>query len=204
MARRSNATTQKIVAIADLDKAFVAPATETAIPQEAFNLEAFTASVEAFAKAKTARKDARKDAELTASKEELQILWPAIEYASRTFDLQPIASYMLRVKPVAIVQRAILGVFPSHRFALVKDGKGKARGQYVVKDGLAKVADSTKLEILKGAFKARDAFTCDQIKAAFPTPTVTQEETKAKAQASLAKLVKGLDKATIAEMLKGL
>lgn len=203
MARRSNAA-QKIVAIADLDKAFVAPQTETAIPQEAFNLEAFAASVEAFAKAKTARKDARKDAELLASKEELQLLWPAIEYASRTFDLQPIASYMLRVKPAAIVQRAILGAFPSHRFALVKDGKGKARGQYVVKDGMAKVYDLDKVTVLRAAHASKEAFTCDRIKAAFPAPVVTQEESKAKAQASLAKLVKGLDKATIAEMLKGL
>lgn len=201
MARRSNAA-QKIVAIQDLDKAFTTPVTDTA--QEAFNLEAFTASVEAFAKAKTARKDARKDAELLASKDELQLLWPAIEYASRTFDLQPIASYMLRVKPATIVQRAILGAFPSHRFALVKDGKGKARGQYVVKDGLAKVADAVKLGVLNLAYTDKQAFTCDRIKAAFPAPAVTQEETKAKAQASLAKLVKGLDKATIAEMLKGL
>lgn len=203
MARRSNAA-QKIVAIADLDKAFVAPQTDTAIPQEAFNLEAFAASVDAFVIAKTARKDARKDAELTASKEELQLLWPAIEYASRTFDLQPIASYMLRVKPAAIVQRAILGAFPSHRFALVKDGKGKARGQYVVKDGLAKVYDLDKVTVLRAAYVSKEAFTCERIKAAFPAPVVTQEESKAKAQASLAKLVKGLDKATIAEMLKGL
>lgn len=202
MATRSNAAAKKIVAIADLDKVIPVPVTD--IPQEAFNLEAFTASVEAFAKAKTARKDARKDAELIASKEELQLLWPAIEYASRTFDLQPIASYMLRVKPAAIVQRAILGAFPSHRFALVKDGKGKARGQYVVKDGLAKVADNAKLGVLNLAYAEKQAFTCDRIKTAFPAPAVTQDEAKAKAQASLAKLVKGLDKATIAEMLKGL
>ena len=179
------------------------PAIETATAVEtAFDALAFNEAIGAFANKRAAAKTAAALAKLQDSKEEMALLFPAIAYAAATYDLQPLATYMLRIKPSALVKRAVLGVFPSHSFALVDAPKGK-RPAYVLRDGLSKMVNPNSLSILKSAYESGDAFGCDQIKAAFPAPKATADEKKEAQAKALQRLLKaGLSKADIAAMLK--
>ena len=182
----------------------IAASVETLAP--AFDAMAFASDVADFAKAKANRKASAKDAIVSESRKELTLILPAIRYAAATFDLQPLASYMLSAKPDAVVKRAIEAVFPAHRFALVTEQTGKkARGQYVLREGMAKVADSTLLALLDNAAAMVLGFKDKALAERFPAPVATANE-KQEAQAkALAKLVKALgNKAAVADMLKGL
>lgn len=190
-------------AIVALNETIAAPV-ETVAP--AFDAMAFATEVADFAKAKASRKASAKEAIVSESRKELALILPAIRYAAATFDLQPLASYMLAAKPDAVVKRAIEAVFPSHRFALVTEQTGKkARGQYVTRDGMAKVADATLLALLDNAAAMGLGFKDKALAERFPAPAATATE-KQEAQAkALAKLVKALgNKAAVADLLKGL
>ena len=203
-----NATALKATAaIVTLNDNIAAPVETVApIADQAFDKAVFATNTATFVKRKVNLKADQKLAIAHCSRDELALILPAIRYAAATFDLQPLASYMLQAKPDAVVKRAIEAVFPAHRFALVTEQTGKkARGQYVLREGVAKVADATLLALLDNAAAMGLGFKDKAVADRFPAPAATATE-KQEAQAkALAKLVKALgNKAAVTDLLKGL
>lgn len=203
-----NATALKATAaIVTLNETIAAPVETVApIADQAFDKAAFATEVADFAKAKANRKATAKDAIVSESRNELSLILPAIRYAAATFDLQPLASYMLQAKPDAVVKRAIEAVFPAHRFALVTEQTGKkARGQYVLREGVAKVADATLLALLENAAAMGLGFKDKTVAERFPAPAKTETEKEEAQLKALANLIKTVgDKASVAALLKAL
>jgi len=172
----------------------------------AFDNAAFNASIAALVALRADHKAINDANKRAANKAELALLFPAFAYAAGTFDLQPLARFVAtkEAKPSAIAKRAIKAIFPAHDFALIGD---KKRPAFVYNESIAKVADLEKLQVLRDAFNAGDGFDCDQIKAAFPAPKVSNKAEKLeKLRDALVKRMKAddLSKDDIFQLLKGL
>lgn len=163
----------------------------------------FSAGIAALLKMRKENKEAKEAMRLKEGKSELALILPAIEYAAQTFDLQPIARFIVETKPSALVKRIIKGCFPAHEFALVGDEK---RAGFVTIEGQSKVADKAKIDVLRDAYASNDSIQCEQIKAAFPAPDLDKASKMEKLASAIAKRMKadGLTKADIAELIKGL
>jgi hypothetical protein len=148
-----------------------------------------------------AKRDALRQAE---SRMELNVMFPAMEYAAATFDLQPLARFVSLAKPSPIAKRAIKAIFSQFEYALI--GEEKRAGFVFVGGKEGKVFDAAKLAILRDAFNAGDSFLCDQVKSAFPTPDMVKGEKLAKLGDALAKRMKadGFSKQDLFDLIKAL
>lgn len=170
-----------------------------------FDHNAQAIALKAFLELKASNKAQRATLKDKEGKAELALIMPAINYGAATFDLQPLAQ-LVGTKGIglsAIAKRAIDAIFPAHAYALIGE---KRVPQFVVQEGKAKVADQSKLDILRQALATFDSIHCDQIKAAFPEKDKAKGEKLEKLGKAIAARMKadGLTKADIAELLKGL
>jgi len=168
-----------------------------------FDHKAFTLGMLALVEMRKENKEAKEAMRIKEGKTELAVILPAVEYAAQTFDLQPLARFIVETKPSALVKRIIKSCFPSHEFAIVGDEK---RAGFVTIEGQAKVADKVKIDVLRDAFASNDSINCEQVKAAFPAPDLDKASKMEKLASAIAKRMKsdGLTKADIAELVKGL
>ena len=168
-----------------------------------FDFSAFRASINALLELKKDHKASRDAMRITEGKAELAVLFAAIDYGTKAYDLQPLAHYVVAVKPSALIKRIIKATFPTFDFALIGDDK---RAAFVHTDGLDKSYDAAKLQLLADAYASGDSVTCDQIKAAFPEPTQGKADKLAKLGKAIAARMKAdnLSKADIAAILKAL
>ena len=169
----------------------------------AFDNDAFIAGMNSFIKLKEENKDKRASMKLDEGKAELKAVFPAIEYASLTFDLQPLAQFVAKVKPSAITKRAIKAIFPSFQLVIEVEGKRMA---FVHDETQGKVFAAWALHVVRDAYKSGDSVNCEQIKKAFPAPDTSKAQAMEKLGKALAARMKadGLTKDDIANILKGL
>lgn len=157
---------------------------ETATATPIFDHAASNAAMLAFEKAASDAKATRKDIASKLSAMELALIFPAMDYASKTYDFQPLANIMGRktIKLSPIAKRAIKATFMEFEFAIIGEEKRLA---FLFTGEGAKVHDTAKLQVLRDTYDSGDNMLCDQIKNAFPAPTLT-------ASAKVAKLAKGI------------
>jgi hypothetical protein len=169
----------------------------------AFDQLAFIDGMNAYLKLKEDNKNKREAMRLDEGKAELKAIFPAIEYATKTFDMQPLAQFVAKVKPSAIVKRAIKVVFPTFQFAIIGDEK---RPAFVHNETQGKVFAEWAFNVIQDAYAAGDSVNCDQWKKAFPAPDATKAQAMEKLSKALAARMKsdGLSKDDIFAILKGL
>lgn len=168
-----------------------------------FDNLAFIAGMNAFLKLKDDNKAKREAMRLDEGKAELSAIFPAIEYATKTFDMQPLAQFVAKVKPSAIVKRAIKVTFPTFQFAIIGDEK---RPAFVHDETQGKVFAGWAFNVIQDAYASGDSVNCDQWKKAFPAPDATKAQAIEKLSKALAARMKAdnLTKEDIANILKGL
>jgi hypothetical protein len=88
-------------------------------------------------------------------------------------------------------------------FALVGDDK---RPAFLVDENLGKVVDKVKLAVVSDAVASLDGINCDQIKAAFPEPSLDKSAKVEKLSSALIKRMKadGLTKSDLLKLVKAL
>lgn len=167
------------------------------------DLNAYKADVKAHKELKARNAKTRTEMRIEEGKGTLKLLYVAMAYGSQNFDLQPLAYFIQEDKPSALVKRIIEVVFPSFELVVVS---GTKQLKFRVKDGMAKVFDAAKLQVLADAYTSGDSVTCDQIKAAFPEPKADKADRMAKLSKAIAARMKAdnLTKADIAAILKAL
>jgi hypothetical protein len=169
----------------------------------AFDQLAFLDGMDTYLKLKEDNKSKREAMRLDEGKAELKAIFPAIEYATKTFDLQPLAQFVAKVKPSAIVRRAIRIVFPTFQFAIIGDEK---RPAFIHDEARGKVYVGWAFTIIQDAYASGDSVNCDQWKKAFPAPDATKAQAMDKLGKALAARMKadGLSKEDIFAILKDL
>jgi hypothetical protein len=170
-----------------------------------FDYEAQSLLIKAYLAAKMDHKSQRDTFKLKEGKLELAMLAPALEYASQTFDLQPLAFLVHDAKPSAAVKRIIKAVFPTYSYGTL-EGKNGRRPAMVHDASEVKTFDTALMAVVLDAFWAGDSVNCDQIKKAFPAPDATKVQAMDKLGKALAARMKsdGLSKEDILTILKGL
>lgn len=170
-----------------------------------FDYEAQSLLIKAYLAAKADHKNQRDTFKLKEGKLELAMLAPTLEYASATFDMQPLAFLIHDAKPSAIAKRIIKAIFPTYSYGTL-EGKNGKRPAMVHNESEAKVFDTDRLTIVLDAFKAGDSVNCDPIKKAFPAPDTSKAQAMDKLGKALAARMKadGLSKDDIFAILKGL
>jgi hypothetical protein len=169
----------------------------------AFDNLSFIAGMNAYLKLKEDNKSKREAMRLDEGKAELKAVFPAIEYATKTFDMQPLAQFVAKVKPSAIVKRAIKVTFPTFQFAIIGDEK---RPAFVHNETQGKVFAGWAFNVIQDTYASGDSVNCDQWKKSFPAPDATKAQAMEKLGKALAARMKAdnLTKEDIAAILKGL